>query len=208
MLWMFITTEQVWNAFHAPLLQFIRTRVADDSSAEDILQEVFLKIHQHIETLKDVKKLESWVYLITRHTIIDFYRSKEQPKASLDATEVLGLAEDLPDDDVITDLFPAVRAMVKSLPEQDRRALVLTEFQGLTQKEYGERLGLSFSGAKSHVQQAREKLKQQLLECCHFEWDRRGGVIDYQPQCQCCSTRSCCSDGAARAAESVQVRPF
>jgi RNA polymerase sigma-70 factor, ECF subfamily len=59
MLWMFITTEQVWHVFHAPLLQFIRTRVADDSSAEDILQEVFLKIHQRIETLKDVKKLES-----------------------------------------------------------------------------------------------------------------------------------------------------
>ena len=127
---MSITTEQVWHVFHAPLLQFIRARVADDSSAEDILQEVFLKIHQRIETLKDVKKLESWVYLITRHTIIDFYRSKEQPKASLDATEVLELAEDLPDDDVITDLFPAVRAIVKSLPEQDRQALVLTEFQG------------------------------------------------------------------------------
>lgn len=55
---MFITTEQVWHVLHAPLLQFIRTRVADDSSAEDILQEVFLKIHQHIETLKDVKKLD------------------------------------------------------------------------------------------------------------------------------------------------------
>lgn len=202
---MFITTEQVWHVFHTPLLQFIRTRVADDSSAEDILQEVLLKLHRE---LKDVKKLESWVYQITRHTIIDCYRSKEQPKASLDATEVLGLAEDLPDDDVITDLFPAVRAMVKSLPEQDRQALVLTEFQGLTQKEYGERLGLSFSGAKSRVQRAREKLKQQLLECRHVEWDRRGGVIDYQPQCQCCSTRSRCSDGAARAAESVQVRPF
>jgi RNA polymerase sigma-70 factor (ECF subfamily) len=70
---------------------------------------------------------------------------------------------------VITDLFPAVRTMVKSLPKQDRQALVLTEFQGLTQKEYGERLGLSFSGAKSRVQRAREKLKQMLLECCHVE---------------------------------------
>jgi RNA polymerase sigma-70 factor (ECF subfamily) len=99
------------------VVSFIRTRVADDSSAEDILQEVFLKIHQHIETLKDVKKLDSWIYQITRHTMIDFYRSKEQPKASLDATEILGLAEDLPDDDVITDLFPVVRAMVKSLPK-------------------------------------------------------------------------------------------
>jgi len=76
--------------------------------------------------------------------------------------------------------------MVKSLPEQDRQALVLTEYQGLTQKEYGERLGLSFSGAKSRVQRAREKLKQMLLECCHFELDRRNHIIDYQPHCRCC----------------------
>ena len=203
---MSLTTEQAWNAFHAPLQQFIRTRVSDGSTAEDILQEVFLKIHQRIGTLKDVRKLESWVYQITRNTIIDYYRSKEQPRVSLDAPEVLELAEDLPDDDVVSDLFPAVRAMVKSLPEQDRQALVLTEYQGLTQKEYGERLGLSFSGAKSRVQRAREKLKQMLLECCHFELDRRGHIIDYQPNCQCCSTGACYADGGSMQAKSARPR--
>lgn len=186
-----MTTEHIWQAFHTPLLQFIRKRVPDDACAEDILQEVFLKIHQYIETLKETKKLESWVYQITRHAIIDYYRSREQPSASLDAPEVLDLAETLPDDDVISDLFPLVRALVKSLPKQDRQALILTEYQGLTQKELGERLGLSFSGAKSRVQRAREKLKQKLFECCHFELDRSKHVIDYQPNCQCCSAGEC-----------------
>ena len=191
---MSMTTEGVWEAFHTPLLQFIRQRVPDNATAEDLLQEVFLKIHQHIETLKDVKRLESWVYQITRHEIIDYYRGKERPWTALDAPEVLELAEDLPDDDVVGELFPSVRAMVKSLPERDRQALVLTEYQGLTQKELGERLGLSFSGAKSRVQRAREKLKQLLLECCHFELDRRGHIIDYQARCHSCETAACCSD--------------
>jgi RNA polymerase sigma-70 factor (ECF subfamily) len=189
-----ISTEQVWEDFHAPLQQFIRRHVSDGSTAEDILQDVFLKIHQRIETLKDVQKLESWLYQITRHAIIDSYRSKEPPRASLDASEVLELAEDLPDDDVVSDLLPAVRAMVKSLPEQDRQALILTAYQGLSQKEYGERLGLSFSGAKSRVQRARGKLKQMLLECCHFELDRRRHIIDYQPHCACCTHQGCGSD--------------
>jgi RNA polymerase sigma-70 factor, ECF subfamily len=191
---MSVTTEGVWEAFHTPLLQFIRKRVPDDATAEDLLQEVFLKIHQRIETLKDVKRLESWVYQITRHVIIDYYRDKERRWTALDAPEVLELAEDLPDDDVVSELFPAVRAMVTHLPEQDRQALVLTEYQGLTQKEYGERLGLSFSGAKSRVQRAREKLKQQSLECCHFELDRRGHILDYQPRCHCCETAACGTD--------------
>lgn len=187
------TTQSVWDAFHAPLQQFIRRRVSDEATAEDVLQDVFLKIHQHMETLKDVKKLEGWIYQITRNTIIDSYRSS-RPTTTFDAVEVLDLPEELPDDDVVSELLPCVRAMVRSLPEMDRQALVLTEYQGLTQKEMAERLDLSFSGAKSRVQRAREKLKQQLLECCHFELDRRGHIIDYQPRCQSCETTPCCTD--------------
>jgi len=158
-----------------------------------VLQEVFLKIHQHVETLRDVKKLESWIYQITRNAIIDSYR-EPRPVATLESPEVLDLSEELPDDDVVSELLPCVRAMVRSLPELDRQALVLTEYQGLTQKELSERLGLSFSGAKSRVQRAREKLKQQLLECCHFELDRRSHIIDYQARCHSCETAACCSD--------------
>ena len=190
---MSMTTEHVWEAFHTPLQQFIRRRVSDEATAEDVLQDVFLKIHQRVETLRDVKKLESWIYQITRNTIIDTYRSS-RPTTTLEAAEVLDLPEELPDDDVVSELLPCVRAMVRSLPELDRQALVLTEYQGLTQKELAERLGLSFSGAKSRVQRAREKLKQQLLECCHFELDRRGHIIDYQARCHSCETAACCSD--------------
>ncbi len=190
---MSMTTELVWEAFHTPLQQFIRRRVFDEATAEDVLQDVFLKIHQHMETLRDVKKLESWIYQITRNAIIDSYRSS-RPTIPLEAEEVLDLPEELPNDDVVSELLPSVRAMVKSLPEVDRQALVLTEYQGLTQKELSERLGLSFSGAKSRVQRAREKLKQQLLECCHFELDRRGHIIDYQPRCHSCETAACCAN--------------
>jgi hypothetical protein len=72
--------------------------------------------------------------------------------------------------------------------------LLSTVSAGDPQKELSERLGLSFSGAKSRVQRAREKLKQQLLECCHFELDRRSHIIDYQPRCHSCETAACCSD--------------
>jgi RNA polymerase sigma-70 factor, ECF subfamily len=192
---MSITTEHVWEAFSAPLLQFILKRVHDEATAEDLLQDVFLRVHQQVETLKDARKLESWLYQIARNVIIDYYRSS-RPTIPLEASDVLDLPADFPDDDIITELFPSVRAMVTSLPEHDRQALVLTEYQGLTQKELSERLGLSFSGAKSRVQRAREKLKQQLLACCHFELDQRGHIINYQPRCQCCSAGTCCSDGA------------
>ncbi|GHO94882.1 hypothetical protein KSF_049300 [Reticulibacter mediterranei] len=86
--------------------------------------------------------------------------------------------------------------MVLRLPVPDRQALILTEYQGLTQKELSLRLGISFSGAKSRVQRAREKLRQMLLDCCHFELDRRGHVINYQSRCQRCSEDTCCLEEA------------
>jgi len=84
------TTERVWETFHVPLQQFIRRRVSDETAAEDLLQDVFLDIHQHIDTLRDVKKLESWIYQVTRNAIIDYYRSK-RTTTTLDAPEALHL---------------------------------------------------------------------------------------------------------------------
>jgi RNA polymerase sigma-70 factor (ECF subfamily) len=204
---MVTTTEQVWETFHVPLQQFIRRRVSDETAAEDLLQDVFLDIHQHIDTLRDVKKLESWIYQVTRNAIIDDYRSR-RATTTLEEPEALQLPEELPDEDIVTELLPSVRAMVLSLPAQDRQALILTEYQGLTQKELAARLGLSLSGAKSRVQRAREKLKQQLLACCHFELDRRGHIIDYQPRCVCCSTGDCCVEVSEAPTRSARVRPF
>lgn len=199
-------TEQAWEAFHTPLHQFIRRRVADEATAEDLLQEVFLKIHQQGASLRDVRRLESWIYQITRNLIIDYYRSHHHRTATLEDTEVLDLPEELPDDNIVSGLLPCVRAMVLRLPDQDRQALILTEYQGLTQKELGERLGLSFSGAKSRVQRAREKLKQELLACCHFELDRRGHILDYYPRCGCCEHASCETDDCQH--EEQPLRPF
>src|SRR5256886_13625607 len=202
-----IKTEQIWDEFHSPLEQFIRRRISDETTAEDILQDMFLKIHQHMETLRDVRRLESWIYQITRNTIIDSYRST-RPTTTLEAAEVLNLPEELPDDDVVSELLPCIRAMVRNLPELDRQALVLTEYQGLTQKELAERLGLSFSGAKSRVTRGRGKLQDQLLECCHFELDRRGHIIDYQPRCHSCETAACCSDELLMPTRNRQTASF
>jgi len=51
-----------------------------------------------------------------------------------------------------------------------------------------ERLGLSLSGAKSRVQRGRAMLRQALFDCCHFEFDRRGGVLDFASRPDCCET--------------------
>lgn len=186
---MLMTTEKLWETFHIGLKHFILQRVPDEQSAEDVLQETFLKIHMHIQTLRDEEKLQSWMYQVARNAIADYYRQQKATVALLEALPIPD--EPVVEDEVIQDLIPSVKAMVESLPASYREALILTEYEGLSQRELAQRLGLSFSGAKSRVQRAREKLRKMLLDCCHFEFDRLGKIIDYEPNCQCCTDEGC-----------------
>ena len=184
-----MTTENLWETFHTGLRRFILQRIPDEQSADDVLQETFLKIHTRIASLRNEDKLQSWMYQIARNAIADYYR---QQKATVELPEALPVPDEpVFEDEVIRDLIPGVKAMVESLPATYREALILTEYEGLTQRELAQRLGLSFSGAKSRVQRAREKLKTMLLDCCHFEFDRLGKIIDYAPNCACCTDEGC-----------------
>lgn len=177
--------ESVWSQFSDQLRSFISARVSDEQTAEDILQDVFLRIHASMGTLKDLGKLQAWIYQITRNAIVDYYRA-QRPTSELPEDLVSG--EDVYDEDLIARLAADVREMADVLPEPYRQAFMLTAYEGLSQKQLAERLGLSYTGAKSRVQRARQKIRDMLMTCCHFEFDRRGMVIDYhQPHCCCCS---------------------
>jgi len=179
------TTESVWNTFNERLRKFIRVRVADENDTEDLLQEVFFRIHTRIDSLEDDTRLAAWVYQITRNLIIDYYRSRR---------ELLPLEESFPVDMELNDpsaeaeIAAGLKEMITGLPKKYSQALILTEFQGLKQTELAEQLGLSFSGAKSRVQRGRDMLRQSLLDCCHFEFDRLGSMIAYTPRPDSCET--------------------
>jgi RNA polymerase sigma-70 factor, ECF subfamily len=172
------TLEHIWHEFAEQLGRFIRARVSDPATAEDIRQDVFVKIQASLDQLKEPAKLQSWIYLIARNAIIDHYRSR---KETVEVPDTM-IAEAEPSSEEIEELKAAFRRMIYSLPEPYREALVLTEFEGLKQQQLAERLGISLSGAKSRVQRGRAQLKDMLHECCTFEFDRRGKVIDCMPR--------------------------
>ena len=180
------TLEQIWNEFAEKLRLFIQKRVSNPAEAEDILQDVFLKIGTRLSQLEDTAKLQGWLYLIARNTVIDHYRKQRE---TVELPETLAV-EDEPAE--LEELKASFRRMIHGLPGPYREAILLTEFDGLSQVELARRLGISVSGAKSRVQRGREQLKEMLLDCCHFEFDRRGRVFDCHPRkpsdCPDCQT--------------------
>ena len=183
---MHLTTVEVWDAFHNKIRQYILKRVTDPDDAEDILQEVFLKIHNSIGQLENKERLPAWLYRICRNAVIDYYRARRR---EIDLSEDLAVETATYESDPETELAAGLRGMIGCLPEKYRQALILTELDGMKQAELADHLNLSLSGAKSRVQRGREMLREELLACCHFEFDRRGKIIHYVPRrdyCQNC----------------------
>ncbi|MCH7528853.1 MAG: RNA polymerase sigma factor SigZ [Candidatus Marinimicrobia bacterium] len=174
---MTITTEQVWNDFSWRLRAFILDRIANEEDADDLLQDIFTKIHNNLLHLKDEGRLTAWLFQITRNAIADYYRQlKVQPPEQTPAT----VNVDNQDENALNrEVAGWLEPMLDSLPEKYRQALRLTELEGMKQSELARELGISLSAAKMRVLRGRKKLKAVLLDCCHFELDRRGNILHY-----------------------------
>ncbi len=179
------TSEKVWQEYHSRLGAFILSRISDKAAADDILQNVFLKMHTGLAFLKDETKLKSWLYQITRNAIIDYFRSQKRTE---ELPEWLSQTEPDPSDKMSQELSACLLPMIQRMPENYREAIILSELEGLTQKKVAQVQGLSLSGAKSRVQRGRAQLKKMLAECCAFEFDQHSRLYNYEPKDGNCET--------------------
>ena len=185
-------TRAIWGEMRERLLAYVRPRVASVQDAEDIVQEVFLRIHANLDQLQDSERLTPWIYRIARNAVVDYHRKRAATASALarlidDSTSDprAGHRDDAVDGeppDTTAGLARCTAALMQRLPERLRQAMSLTELDGLTQQQAAARLGLSVPGVKARVQRGRRQLKQLLLDCCTVDLGRRCGVVDYEPR--------------------------
>lgn len=202
--------QQIWAEFGHQLRGFITRRVDNAADADDILQEVFLRIHQHRDSVQQADRLGAWLFQVTRNAIADHYRAPVRRREVIaGASADLELAASGHDDgaheeeaareadQANRELATCLRPIIERLPEIYREAVVLADLDGLTQREVAERLGLSVSGAKSRVQRGRQAIKAMLQECCQIQVDAGGRVTGYEVQSSSCrSSAGGCREAA------------
>jgi RNA polymerase sigma-70 factor, ECF subfamily len=177
--------EKTWIVLEEKLRNFILSKVHDREITNDILQDVFVRVHTRIGTLRNNDKIHSWIYQITRNLITDYFRTKSGQKMEMPDTK-----DPDEDTDQLKLIEESVRDMVEmmdNLPPEYCEALCMTELEGMNQKDYAVKAGISYSGARSRVQRAKVILKDRLLKCCHYIFDKYGTVIEITPHCCCCS---------------------
>lgn len=176
-------TTQLWHDASAELLGWFQRRV-DPTTAEDLRQEVFLRIQTRIGDLRDPAALPAWTWRIARNVWIDHLRR---------AREVDPLPPELAAPEPVQErsdtLARWVAAQLDTLPPAQAAALRATDLGGQTQAEAAADAGVSVSGMKSRVQRGRARVRAALLACCAVELDVRGAVIGHTPRdcgCQTC----------------------
>lgn len=169
-----------WQEHKSRLRAYIARRVGDHDAVEDILQDVYLKAHTSLHTVRSRGSMPAWLYRIAANAIADHYRSLK-PSQALPGE----LATPEPQRDHVAELATCLKPMISELPEAYRSALVMSEIEGLPQREVASRLGITLSGAKSRVQRGRDMLRRRLLDCCDVETGR-AGIVGYTPRDRDC----------------------
>ena len=172
-------TNTAWREFQPQLKRYINARVGNQADAEDILQDVFLRVHQRLDSLRSDENLRAWIFRVAHNAVIDHLR-RRRPETLADGAEPA--SPNVAHTSNPHDLTPCLRPAMEQLPKHYRKALQLTDLGGLTQKAAADALDLSFSGLKSRVQRGRQKLKSLLEACCDIEVDRYGNVLARSPR--------------------------
>jgi RNA polymerase sigma-70 factor, ECF subfamily len=170
-----------WKSFRGQLKGFVQKHVKDSDIADDIVQDVFLKVQRSLSQLQSTEKIVGWIYRIAKNTITDHFRKR---------TKELSL-HDLDWDNNWRPLNECVtgclREAMSALPPKYREALQLAELENISQTDLAERLNISYSGAKSRVQRARQMLRDRMEEQYQIEMDKYGNVLvcENRTPCNC-----------------------
>ncbi|HEX4943601.1 MAG TPA: sigma-70 family RNA polymerase sigma factor [Usitatibacteraceae bacterium] len=168
---------RAWRQHEGELRGWLRRRLGNPVDAEDALQELFLKALRQRERFCEIINARAWLFEVARNALADRLRlSRDMVELPED---LAAAAEETAPVDSLAGCLPRV---LSELSPGDREAITLCDLGGMPQEEYARLKGLSLPGAKSRVQRARKRLRQQLMTGCRVSLDAVGQVSDFVPR--------------------------
>lgn len=168
-----------WDEYRSELIHFVVSRIPNAQEANDVVQEVFLRATRLENGLCGIQNRRAWLFQVARNLLIDRYRLSrdevELDESLLPATD----AETIAPVDSLSQCIPRV---LSELSAEDREAITLCDIEEISQQEFADRIGLSLPAAKSRVQRARKRLRQQLVAACQVRFDDLGQVCCFTPR--------------------------
>ena len=179
-----MTTQHIWETYHQDVKQFILSKIKDEDIANDLLQETFIKIHTKIDTLLHKEHLKSWIFMIARNTVLDYFKQNKYTREFYEYDKILE------DEKKAHNEKDCLHGIIKRLPKKYRDPLFLSDIKGMKQNEVAKLLKLQLSTTKSRIQRARKQIAKGYMECCDFKINEKGfliGEVKDKADCKVCS---------------------
>lgn len=188
--------DKVYREFHERVNRYLE-RVVGKSDAEDLAQEVFLKINKGLRDFKGESSLSTWVYRIATNAALDRMKSRshregketvslEMIGSEPDTAVVNGMSLSAEREAIRDEMRACIQEFVDKLPADYRIVVRLSEMKDLRNQQIADILGISLDAVKIRLHRARARLKADLEAGCSFyhdedgklACDRKGGVKD------------------------------
>jgi RNA polymerase sigma-70 factor, ECF subfamily len=176
--------QKVYDDYHGKIYRYLKHMVGDDE-AEDLVQEVFVKIGQALETFRGESQLSTWIYKIATNAALDKFQSSRLGDGKKLALDYIPETEE--DKDIWTgeqkasteqkiirqEMNGCIREIILTLPDAYRFVIVLSELEGLKDSEIADITGLTLPATKIRLHRARARLKTELTKACVFYRDEQ-----------------------------------
>lgn len=151
--------------FQTKILNLAYRYTGDSVEAEDITQEIFLKLYEVRHTYIPTAKFSTWLYRIAVNTCLNILRHRRHSPVlhNLQGLPLISSSEPAPEDCARrAELVSAVRRAISSLPKNQRMAVILIKYEGLSYQEAAQAMQTTVSAIKSLLVRARQGLKDKL----------------------------------------------
>ena len=156
-----LTGEKLYTAYREKVLAYLAGRTERREDAEDLCQEVFAEVFRCLPQYDAGKaSLSTWIYQITRFTLIDYMRLK-RPQEPL--TEDILAADDLEEDFIRKETLERLASALTALPQEELDIIVLRYYRGKTLTEISRLTGISYGMVKVKHKKTLETLRSQLM---------------------------------------------
>jgi len=170
-------TQKIWNRFNEEVYFFVLKKVKNETAANDIFQNTFLKIHKNLHQLKEEEKVKAWVFQITRNEIANHFKNESKYIAPIKENDTV-ISEK-------NEAYCCFDKFINDLPTIYREPVELVYLKGKKQQEAAEILNISLANVKARIRRSKDILKEKFSECCKYEFDKNGSLIG-EPNCQKC----------------------
>lgn len=157
-----ISPEKLYLDYHEKVERYIASRVTNEQDREDLASRVFQNVISALDSYDPSRAaLGTWIYAITRNTVISYYREKKR-EPELVEIEQLAAAAEAEEHLPTSEMLEALAEALEQLPERERLIIVRRFYYGLSAKETAEKAGVSYSNVRFLQHRALKKLRDIL----------------------------------------------